>query len=54
MSVYNLEMDLYIKVQYDVELLYEKSENKCVLQCYFGLLEKEDILIILMVMRLMK
>jgi starch synthase len=51
-SVYNPSLDTDIVVSYDIDTIEGKSENKKVLQQYFGLPEKEDTPIIAMVTRL--
>jgi starch synthase len=51
-TVYNPSLDPDIAVSYDLDTVEGKSENKKVLQQYFGLPEKEDTPIIAMVTRL--
>lgn len=51
-SVYNPRVDRDIAVSYDLDTIEGKSENKKVLQHYFGLPEKDSTPIIAMVTRL--
>jgi starch synthase len=53
-SFYNPSTDMHIPVQYDIETIEEKIQNKLELQQYFQLQENPDIPVIAMITRLTK